>query len=144
MKVIRILGFIAAIGAMIYYGYQLFGNPNGKKYTVDKNHHVFYKGDGVTETDAKNVGAYFSEIGLFTTDNQMDVQIMGDKNENEVKVKYVVDKSKITPLLEQSSLEISGELGKRVFLNKSIHVYLVDESLDDIKDLGLVKTSAAQ
>jgi hypothetical protein len=136
MKVIRILGFVVSIIALIYYGYRLLGKPNGNKYEVDKNHHVYYKGDGVTETDAKNVGAYFSEIGLFGSDNEMDVQISGEKDAKEVSVKYVVDKSKITPQLEQSCLQISGAMGNRVFANKSIHVYLADEDLDNIKDLG--------
>lgn len=139
MKAIRIVGLIVSIGALIYYGYRLFGKPNGNKYEVDKHHHVYYKGDGVTETDAKNAGAYFSEIGLFNSGNQMDIQISSEKNSGEIAIKYVVDEKKLTPELEQSSLLISREMGTRVFANKKIHVYLVDENLDDLKDLGIVK-----
>lgn len=139
MKIIRILGFIVSIIALIYYGWRLFGKPNGSKYSFDAHHHVFYKGDGVAESDAKNVASYFSQIGLFTSDNETDVQISAEKNTNQVAIRYVVDEKKISPELEKSCLDISSDMGNKVFAGKNIHVYLADDDLDDLKDLGIAR-----
>ena len=65
MKAIKTIGFIVSILALIYYAYQLFGNPNGKTYEVDKKHKILYEGDGVTKEDAKKTGDYLTQIGLF-------------------------------------------------------------------------------
>jgi hypothetical protein len=136
MKVVKIISFVIALGALAFYAYQLFGNPNGKVYDVDKNHHVYYQGDGVTKEDAKKVGAYFMEIGYFKTDNEVDVQISSNKEKSDLKISYIVDKDKITPELERGYVLISSSLAENAFHRKKILVTLVDEHMDEIKNLG--------
>lgn len=136
MKALRILSLIIGLGALAYYAYQYFGKPNGKIYDVDKNHHVYYKGDGVTKDDAKKTGDYFTQIGLFKGDNEFDVQISAEKDSKDLKIAYVVDKAKINTEMEKGFLQISTGLADNVFNSKKMMVSLVDEKMDDIKTLG--------
>ena len=77
--------FLAILGGLAFCSC----NSYGDKYKLSDKHSVYYKGGGVTEDDAKKVGAYFTEIGLFTTENTMDVQISAEKNSNDMKIRYV-------------------------------------------------------
>jgi hypothetical protein len=120
----------------------LFGEGNGKKFEVDKTHHVYYKGDGVTENDAKKTGDYLKEIGLFAPGNTMDVQIMAEKPTDEVKLSYVVDKAKITPESESTFLMISNSISSTVFNGRKVMIALVDENMDEVKNLGYATSQA--
>lgn len=144
MKTIRIIGFIVALGALGYYAYQLIAKPNGKKYTLNDKHHVYYKGDGVTEDDAKKVGTYLTGIGLFGADNEMDVQINAEKNSNDINIRFIVDKDKVTPQIENSFLSIGNDMAAKIYPDKTLHIILADPHFDDIKDVGTVKASQPQ
>ncbi len=143
MKAIRVIGFIIGLCALIYYGYQLIGKPNGKKYTVNDKHHIYYKGDGVTEDDAKKIGTYFTNIGLFG-DTDMDVQIAAEKNSSDMKVRFIVNKSKVTPEVETGFLNIGNDMATKIFPDKILHIILTDDHFDDIKDVGIAKASLPQ
>src|SRR5665647_2861220 len=123
MKTIRIIGFIVALGALGYYAYQLIAKPNGKKYTLNDKHHVYYKGDGVTEDDAKKVGTYLTGIGLFGADNEMDVQIKAEKNSNDINIRFIVDKDKVTPQIENSFLSIGNDMAAKIYPDKTCLLY---------------------
>lgn len=138
MKAIKTIGFIIALAALGYYAYQLIAKPNGKKYTVNDKHHVYYKGDGVTEDDAKKVGNYCTNIGLFG-DTDMDVQIDAEKNSGDMKVRFIVDKSKVTPEVETGFLNIGNDMANKIYPNKTLHIILTDDHFDDIKDVGTAK-----
>lgn len=144
MKAIRIIGLIVGILAICYYAYQLFGNPNGKKYTYNDKHHVYYKGDGVTEDDAKKVGTYLNGIGLFSTDNEMDVQINEEKKSNDLSIKFIVDKEKITPETENAFITIGNDIAAKIYPDKTLHIILADDHFDDIKEVGIAKASQTQ
>lgn len=135
MKAIRIIGFIVALGALGYYAYQLLGSPNGKTYKVDDKHHVYYKGDGVNEDDAKKVGNYLKEIGLFK-DGAMDVQIDAEKNAKDMNVRFVVDKDKVTPEVENAVATIGNDMEQKIYPGKTLHLILTDSKFDDIKTVG--------
>ncbi len=136
MKALKIFSSIVAFGALIYYGYQYFGNPNGKTYEVNKNQHVYFKGDGVTKDDAKKVGAYLKQAGYFKNDNEVDVQISSNKPNSDVNIAYIVDSDKITSEVEKDFLLVSSGLSENVFHNRKILVSLADDKLDEIKNLG--------
>lgn len=143
MKAIRVIGFIIALGALGYYGYQLIAKPNGKKYTVNDKHYIYYKGDGVTEEDAKKAGNYFNSIGLFG-DTDMDVQIDAEKNSGDLMVRFIVDKSKVTPEVETGFLNIGNDMAAKIYPNKTLHIILTDDHFDDIKDIGTAKALPPQ
>lgn len=144
MKALRVVSTIVGLLALIYYGYQFFGSPNGKKYEIDKNHHVFYKGDGVTKDDAKKTGDFLKEIGLVDESKGMDVQIKADKPTDDVKFSLVFDKSKVTPEVESSALAIGAQLSTSVFNGRKIMVVLADDNLDEIKNLGYATAAQTQ
>lgn len=144
MKPVRVLGLIVALCALGYYGYQLIAKPNGKKYAVNDKHHIYYKGDGVTEDDAKKVGTYFTNIGLFTGDNEMDIQIAAEKNSGDMKIRFIVDKSKVTPEVENGFLNIGNDMATKVYPDKSLHIILTDDHFNDIKEVGIAKASPPQ
>ena len=139
MKPLRILSIIVAVIALGYYAYNYFAKPDGKIYDVDKNHHVYYKGDGVTKEDAKKVGDFFTQIGLFKPDNEFDVQISADKEKDNLKIAYVVDKDKIATDKENGFMLISSSLSETVFNGKKMAVSLVDTRMDEIKSLGFTQ-----
>ena len=143
MKPIRVIGFIVALGALGYYAYQLIAKPNGKIFTVNDKHHVYYKGDGVTEDDAKKVGTYCTNIGLFG-DTDMDVQIEGEKKSSDMKVRFIVDKSKITPQVETGFLNIGNDMATKLYQDKTLHIILTDDHFDDIKEVGIAKPAMQQ
>ena len=143
MKAIKNIGFIIALAALGYFVYNLIAKPNGKKYTLNDKHHVYYKGDGVTEDDAKKVGNYCTNIGLFG-DTDMDVQIEAEKNTSDMKVRFIVDKSKVTTQVETGFLNIGNDMAAKVYPEKTLHIILTDEHFDDIKDVGIAKASPPQ
>ncbi len=140
MKVLKIFSSVVAFAALIYYGYQYFGHPNGKTYTVTNNQHVYYKGDGVSKDNAKKVGDYLKQVGYFTNDNGVDVQIFSDNPDSTVKISYVVDNDKITSEIEKDFLLVSSGLSEKVFNNRKILVSLADDKLDEIKSIGYTTT----
>lgn len=56
---------------------ELFGNF-GKKVEINEKNVVYYKGEGVTEDDAKKLGEYFEEAGIFDGKEEKAVQISKD------------------------------------------------------------------
>ncbi len=136
MKAIKIITSVIAVLALVYYAYRFFGKPNGEIYEVDKNHHVYYNGEGVTKEDAKKTGEFFTQIGYFKTDNEVDVQISANKDMSDLKIAYIVDKDKITPELENGFVTVSSSLSESVFNNKKMAVSIADEQMDEIKNLG--------
>ena len=144
MKGLRIISGIIAVLALGYYAYNYFAKPDGRIYDVDKNHHVYYKGEGVTKDDAKKVGEFFQQIGLFKPDNEFDVQISANKEKNDMKIAYVVDKGKMTAETENGFLQISSALAENIFNGKKLAVSLVDEHMDEIKSLGFTQQQQTQ
>ena len=140
MKALKILTSIVSVLALGYYGWKLFGNPNGKKYAFDKKHNIYYKGEGLTETNAKDLAEYLKEQEYFTGDKEVAIQISKtDATKDTVNLKFVVDETKLTPDIEKEFLQLGTLIPKKVFNGAPVDVYLADDQLDDIKNLGYAK-----
>jgi hypothetical protein len=109
----------------------------GKKYSHDKNHHVYYKGDGVNETQAKGLADYLQKAGYYIDGHDADVQIT--KIKDTVSLNFVVDKSKITPEIEQGFLAFCAGTSKEVFSSAPVTVHFCDDTFNEIKNLGITK-----
>jgi hypothetical protein len=144
MKTLRNITTIIAALALVYYVYQLISNPRGSKYEIDKNHHVYYKGDGVTKEDAKKTGDFLKQIGLVDGSQGMDVQIRSEKAGDEVKFSMVFDKTKVTSETESAALGIGSQLSTSVFNGRKIKVVFMDDSMDEFKDLGYAPAAQTQ
>lgn len=140
MKAVKIFISIVALISMGYYGWDLFGNSNGKKYAFDKLHNIYYKGDGLTEANAKDLAEYLKEQEYFGGDHEASIQISKtDETKDTVNLKFVVDKSKLTPNIENVFYQLGTLIPKKVFNGAPVDVYLVNEDLEDIKNLGYAK-----
>ena len=78
------------------------------------------------------------------TDNEFDVQISSGKDQSDLKIAYVVDKDKISGDKESGFLQISSALSENVFSGKKMAVSLVDEHMDEIKNLGFTQSQTQQ
>ena len=136
MKALKILTSIVSVLALGYYGWRLFGNPNGKKYAFDKKHNIYYKGKDLTETNAKDLAEYLKEQEYFTGDKAAIQISKTDATKDTVNLKFVVDEAKLTPDIEKEFLQLGTLIPKKVFNGAPVDVYLADDQLDDIKNLG--------
>jgi hypothetical protein len=109
----------------------------GEKYTYDKNHHVYYKGDGVTETQAKGLAGYLKNAGYYIDGHDADVQIT--KTKDTVNLNFVVDNSKVTPEIEQGFLSFCAGTSKEVFSNAPVTVHFCNTTFKEIKNLGITR-----
>lgn len=140
MKALKVFSTIVSILAICYYGWQIFGNPNGKKYALDKKHNVYYKGDGLTETNAKDLAQNLKEQEYFSGDEEGSVQITKTAaTKDTINLNFVVDQTKVTPEIERAFLAIGAAIPKKVFNGAPINVYLVDTKIENPKNLGYVK-----
>jgi|GEM_PF-1948515 len=140
MKAAKIFTSIVALLSLGFYGWKLFGNSNGKKYAFDKTHNIYYKGEGLTEGNAKDLAEYLKEQEYFAGDHEASIQISKtDETKDTVNLKFVVDKSKLTPDIENVFFQLGTLIPKKVFNGAPVNVYLANEDLEDIKDLGYAK-----
>lgn len=144
MKAFKILTSIVSVLALGYYGWRLFGNPNGKKYAFDKKHNIYYKGKDLTETNAKNLAEYLKDQEYFTSDKETAIQISKtDATKDTVNLKFVVDETKVTPDIEKEFLQLGTFIPKNIFNGAPVAVYLADDQLDVIKNLGYANPAIA-
>src|SRR5437868_14290537 len=62
----------------------------GTPFKLDKNHTVYYKGEGVTELDAAHVAGFFKGYGYFTETSQSDIQIAAKASTGPVQVGFII------------------------------------------------------
>lgn len=108
-------------------------NNYGKKVEVGKNE-VYYKGDGVTETDAKNLGDYLKKEEYFTDTSANSVQLT--KDSNGYLVRLVVNKEKLDE--NRSSLSnvywlMQALISDNVFNGAKTKIVLADTKMQDIE-----------
>jgi hypothetical protein len=69
----------------------------GTPLALDKNHTVYYKGNGVTKIDAAHVGGFFKGYGYFGENNHSDVQIFSAKPGDAVDVGFIIGGKDVSP-----------------------------------------------
>lgn len=109
----------------------------GRKVTFEDNHgEIYYKGDSITEADAKAVGKFLTDAGYFQKDDKTrSVQIT--KNNGRIQARFVVDKKAVDTIADiDKSFEIIGaSMSKDVFNNSPVDVIYTDEYFKDIKTI---------
>ena len=110
---------------------------NGKKYDFNSKQNIYYKGDGLDESNAKKLASYLNEIGYFGSDKALSVQITKEKETKDtININFVVDKTKLTEQIETTFLMIGGEISKNVFSGGAVNVNFIETNFDLIKKLG--------
>lgn len=110
-------------------------NDYGKKVTIGKNE-VYYKGDGVTEADAKKLGDYLKTAGYFNDSATKSVQLT--KQNNAYVVRLVVDKDKLD-MNDKSTINefwvMQSQIADGAFNGAKTKIILADTKLKDIQTL---------
>ncbi len=110
----------------------------GKKVTFSTNTgEVYYKGDGVTETDAKAVGEFLEKQGYFSKDgSRTSVQIT--KKDKTIEARFVVNDKKLAAAKNaDASFEIIGALmSKEVFSDTPVDIIYTDDKFGDKKTIA--------
>lgn len=103
---------------------------------------VFYKGDGVTESDAKKLAAYLTEIKYFDNSDK-SVQLVKAKDGG-YDVRFVIDEKKLKEKegVEDAFVAIGAMISKEVFGNQPVNVCLADTKMKDIKILPFNRNKA--
>ena len=109
----------------------------GTKVTFEGNKgEVYYKGDGVTEADAKAVGKFLEDAQFFQKDDKTrSVQI--SKDSGRIKARFVVDEKAIQamPDADNNFAIIGSAMSKDVFNNTPVDVIYTDDYFKDIKTI---------
>ncbi len=119
-------------------------NNYGKKVTFPGNKgEVYYKGDGVTEDDAKAVGKFLEDQQYFLKDDKSrSVQLT--KENNRMKLRFVVDEKALAtiPKADESFLLMAALMSKTIFNNIPVDVVYTDDVFKDIRTLPYADAAA--
>ena len=122
---------LLALFSMVLTSCNLF-NDYGKKVKIGNNE-VFYKGEGVTEEEAKKLGEYLKKDAYFDDKTEKSVQLT--KSGSDYVVRLVVDKDKLdlknTATMNQYWV-MQHILSENVFNGAKTRVVLADTKLKDI------------
>lgn len=98
-----------------------------------KQSSVYYK--NISESEAKKVGDYLANIGYFTDENDISVQVT--KPKDSIQIRFVVDPEKVKPEFDQQYLLIVSDISDSIFNKAPIVVYLANTDMKDIKRVGV-------
>lgn len=106
----------------------------GTPFNLDKNHTVYYKGNGVTAIDAAHVAGFYKGYGYFTETNQADVQIVSKKQGDPVEIGYIIGGKSVSPETEDY-FRAAKESLQTHFPGRSISLHLLNTNLEKLKAL---------
>jgi hypothetical protein len=109
----------------------------GNKVTFEGNKgEVYYKGDGVTEADAKAVGKFLEDAEFFQKDDKTrSVQI--SKENGRIQARFVVEAKAIESMQDADNnfAIIGAAMSKGVFADIPVDVIYTDDHFKDIKTI---------
>lgn len=122
---------------LLFTSCDLFNNY-GKKYKVNDKSTVYYKGDGVTEADAKKLGEFLVQEEYFDTKTDKAVQLI--KDGDDYVLRFVVDKDKLDKNKDAipTFWRLQYTISEDVFNNKKAKIILADDHLKDIQNVGSI------
>jgi len=106
----------------------------GKEYKLDSKHNVYYKGDNVTEAQAKKLAEYLKEQEYFQDSIESTVQLV--KIKDTFNLNFVVDETKLTKGYETNFLLFGGFISESVFNKAPVIIQLTNNKLEPFKNLG--------
>lgn len=107
-------------------------NNYGKKVEVNSKSEVYYKGDGVTEADAKKLGTFLLQNGFFTTTDDRSVQL--SKDSGAYVIRLVVDTDKVNKNKEEILSSFKAWqyiIAQNVFPDAETRLVLTDDHFKD-------------
>ncbi len=117
-------------------------NSFGKKVNIDGTKgEVYYKGEGVTESDAKTLGTYLKDdLQYFSNDNVSSVQLLKAASGG-YDVRFVVDEKKLKTLENSDAIfqSFGSAMSIDLYKNQPVNIFLADENMKDLKLLPFNK-----
>lgn len=107
------------------------------KAATHANNRVLYNPEGITESDAKNLDAYFVQTGFFTGAKPMDILLQKDKDE--YSVRFLVDEAALNADKEEIVTFFrvyKYMIGQDVFKGQKTKAYLTSLELKDIEPVA--------
>jgi len=116
--------------AFIFVSCQDFGT----KYSPDKDHEVYYKGEGVTEAHAKKLSDFLISNKYFQEGHGATVQIV--KVKDTFNLNFVYNKDAVNEQIESAFHAFGGMASTQVFDSAPVTVTLCDKYMKAFKKLG--------
>jgi len=117
----------------------------GKKVPINGTKaEVYYKGEGVTEGDARKVGDFLKETGFLTSDKEASIQVTKVGERYIVRFVYNKEYYEKKKDLEDFFKSYGVKMSKELFNGNKVDIALADKSFEDFKsipyDEAFVKT----
>ena len=106
----------------------------GTPFVFDKNHTVYFKGNGVTKEDAARVAGFFKGYGYFTDSSQSDVQLFAKDSNGPVNIGFVIGGKSVSPETA-TFFKASSEGLQELFGGRTIVLVLLDSNLQQLQAL---------
>ena len=134
----KLSGFLMlCVSIITFAGCSSSGGDRGEKYSLNKDHEIYYKGDGVDEAAAKKVADILNSLGFWIEGSRKTVQIIKEKDAYQVN--FVVDESKVTPNLEKKVQVWGWMISNDVFGGAPVTIGLCNIDLEPFKTLPMAK-----
>lgn len=116
---------------------------NGKKVSIEGTKgEVYYKGDGVTEDDAKKTGNFLKEQSYFSGDKQASVQITKENGVFTIRFAYNKDVYEKLTGADDAFKLLAIKASKEVFGGEKVNIALADKSFKDYKSIPYDEATA--
>ncbi len=133
-----LFSFTRLIAAIVLLGTFTSCTNYGKKVTFTGHKgEVYYKGDGVTEADAKALGKFLEENKYFLKDDKArSVQIL--KKDGRVQFRMVVDEKGMATIEnpDEQFAMLGAMMSRDVFKNDPVDVIYTDDAFKDKKTIA--------
>ncbi len=115
----------------------------GKKIPISGTKaEVYYKGDGVTEADARKVGDFLKETGFVTNEKAASIQVSKVGERYVVRFVYNKDYYEKTKGLDDVFKRYGAKMSKDLFNGSKVDIALADKSFSDYKSFPYDETAA--
>lgn len=135
MKLSKFLFLFVSI--IMLAGCSSSGGDRGEKYSLNKDHEIYYKGDGVDEAAAKKVADILNSLGFWIEGSRKTAQIIKEKDAYQVN--FVVDETKLTPELEKKVQVWGWMFSNDVFGGAPVTIGFCNIDLETFKTLPMTK-----
>lgn len=109
---------------------------HGKKIEIEGTKtELFYKGDGVTESDAKKTGDLLKSKFIKTSDKEASMQLTREGDAYTLRLVYDKDIYKTLEGVDDEFKTLAAWLSKDVFSGKKVNIALADDHFKDWKTI---------
>jgi hypothetical protein len=118
-------------------------NNYGKKVAIEGTKgEVYYKGEGVTESDAKKLGEFLKTSGFLSGDKPASIQLSKVGERYLVRFVYNKEYYEKNEGLDKFFQSFGLQMSKKIFNGSKVDIALSDKSFNDFKSIPYSETAA--